>query len=370
MRAKQMIAELSEARGYPKVSLYFPTHVSGPEIRQDPIRLKNAVQDATAQLKEKGWEDGDCEAFFEEAMRLHGDEEFWKHQKNGLAVFVEKGRTRHFKLSFAPREEVMVAEAYYLLPLCRMAGTGETFHVLALNREHARLFDADAKGMVERPIAITPEHMIEKRGYSDFNDDTGFHPNSRGSQGGGAEGVPQVHSNGTAKSEQTDKELARWLDYVANEAGDALADSEAPIVLVGGERIVGWFRDAKESNLNLAEGAVMKNTEGMEDDAMFEAALAEVSDMLEAPRKQAAEQVIARVDSGEENASTDLEAIAEAAEQGRVDTALIDFEGRDGTRAEALDRIAGATLANGGTVLALPSLTDERLSPAAALYRY
>ena len=44
--------KLIDFDGGPAVSIYMPTHRTGPETRQDPIRFKNLLNGAEAQLKE------------------------------------------------------------------------------------------------------------------------------------------------------------------------------------------------------------------------------------------------------------------------------------------------------------------------------
>ncbi|ASC70479.1 hypothetical protein XM38_014180 [Halomicronema hongdechloris C2206] len=46
--------KLSQSASDDSVSICLPTHVAGPEIQQDPIRLKNLLDEATAQLQAMG----------------------------------------------------------------------------------------------------------------------------------------------------------------------------------------------------------------------------------------------------------------------------------------------------------------------------
>ncbi len=369
MRANDLISTLAEKHGYPKISLYFPTHVKGQEIQQDPIRLKNALQEAKAELEKAGTDPRDIETLLADAYARIDERDFWQHQKAGLAVFIEEGSTTWQKLTFTPLEEAIVGDAFHLLPLFRMAGNGEGFHILALNNSGARLFDADDRSMTERALELTPAALAAARGASDFNDDVGFHPNSRGAQGTGAEGAPQNHALGTGKDEQAEKELWRLLTFIENQVSDALADSDAPIVLVGGDRITGHYRDMAE-NQNIAANGVQKNTASMSDADIHAAAKDAVSGELAKPATEAQETIAARVGSGEESASTDVDAITEAARNGRVESVLIDFKNRDGAHAAILNRIAALVHGNGGQVLATPMLADDTMRPVAAAYRY
>lgn len=371
MEPKDIIIELAEDTGFPKVSLYFPTHISGPEIQQDAIRLKNALVEARTMLHERGMESNTVATMLSRATELVEDLSFWQHQQNALALFIDLNDTRHYKLSCSVREEVVVGDSFYTLPLLKMMGTGETFHVLALNQSEARLFDASEDGMTQRPVTMTPGAMADARGASDFNDDTGSHPNARGSESGGAAGVPQVHALGTGKEEQAETELWRFLKYVKNEVSDLLADSGAPIVLVGGDRIVGHYRSLVEDQ-RLVDDSVQKNTASMSDDEVLEAAVEVVYDTLNAPRQEALDVIMSRMggDSDGAAASNDANRILEAAREGRVDTVMIDFSGLDGSQSVLLNDITQATLKNGGTVLSVPRGADRNPGPISASFRY
>ena len=47
---REDIQRLQAVRSYPAVSILMPTHLAAPENRQDPIRLRNLVGEATDRL--------------------------------------------------------------------------------------------------------------------------------------------------------------------------------------------------------------------------------------------------------------------------------------------------------------------------------
>ena len=52
---REALTELVETSLVPAVSILMPAHRAGPEIRQDPIRLKNLVRDAETELAARGF---------------------------------------------------------------------------------------------------------------------------------------------------------------------------------------------------------------------------------------------------------------------------------------------------------------------------
>jgi hypothetical protein len=68
------------------VSIYMPTYKAGPETRQNPIRFKNMMKQAEAQLQEL---DASLN-LLQPALELDNND-FWQHQDEGLAIFAAEG---------------------------------------------------------------------------------------------------------------------------------------------------------------------------------------------------------------------------------------------------------------------------------------
>src|SRR5436305_3284635 len=97
MFSRSDLDELVAMDARPAVSIYLPTHVAGREIRQDPIRLKNLLSSAAERLAST-WRRPEIEDLLGPAESLAGDEEFWRHQQQGLGVFLAPGFHRIHKL--------------------------------------------------------------------------------------------------------------------------------------------------------------------------------------------------------------------------------------------------------------------------------
>ena len=96
--------ELLACEAQPAVSIYLPTHKAGREIRQDSIRLRNLLGEAAKRLGAER-RPPDVEALLAPARRLVEDEEFWRHQDQGLAIFIAPGFERVHKLPIEVAEE-------------------------------------------------------------------------------------------------------------------------------------------------------------------------------------------------------------------------------------------------------------------------
>ena len=70
------------------VSIYLPTHRTGVETQQGPIRLKNLLSEAEMHLSEQGLGPRDVQKILEPASKLLPDSYFWQYQSDGLAIFL------------------------------------------------------------------------------------------------------------------------------------------------------------------------------------------------------------------------------------------------------------------------------------------
>jgi hypothetical protein len=88
--------ELLACDPQPAVSIYVPTHQAGREVRQDAIRLRNLLSAATKRLgaAQRGPE---IARLLEPAAAVVDDEDFWRYQDQGLAVFLAPGFDRIHK---------------------------------------------------------------------------------------------------------------------------------------------------------------------------------------------------------------------------------------------------------------------------------
>ena len=84
----QELEQLIGKPGGPCVSIFLPTHRAGAETRQDPIRLKNLIGEARDLLLAKGLRAAEADVILAPARDLLGDGVFWRHQGDGLAVFL------------------------------------------------------------------------------------------------------------------------------------------------------------------------------------------------------------------------------------------------------------------------------------------
>lgn len=370
------IRDLAEESGEILATIYIPTHVAGREIQQDPIRLKNAVQALEREAEGRGLDHQPFQRLIEHPKALIGAGEFWRHQSLGLALFCRPAGMRVVKLPFVPPEIHRLGERFHVAPLLRGAGDTRVFHLLSVNRKGSTLYDIAGDQIAERPIEPMLDSLEAARGMSDYDAEAGFHSDATGGpRGKGPDGTPRYHALGTGTDEQEEIELERYLGSIARAVDQALGGSAAPLVLAGGDRVVGRIRQMLKAP-GLCEGHVSRNTAGVEAGTLAEAAREIVEAETPSPVRDAFETLQARLASGEGTASSDYRNLMEAASEGRVDVAFLDLqqsaEGAevDEQHSRMLDSLAVEVLRHGGRVYPLPGPAGRGLAPAAGLLRY
>jgi len=110
--------ELLAIEAQPAAWLYLPTHVAGREIRQYTIRLKNLLAQTADRLHAE-WRRSAARSTpsLPQRLLLVEDENFWRHQENGLAVFPAPDFSRVYKLPLALAEAAVVGPHFRIKPL-------------------------------------------------------------------------------------------------------------------------------------------------------------------------------------------------------------------------------------------------------------
>jgi len=212
------------------VSLYLPTHRAGREVTQDPVRLRQLVASAAAEVAES--------ELLAAANRLLDDRDFWAHGTDGLAVLAGADGTTAVRLSESPRELAVVSDRFHLKPLMATVGRSVVFDVLALSRHRARLVSVTGPRAVEVDVAGMPASMAEALRFDDRERQLQSHAGDRVGTGRVA---ATFHGQGGA-GDARDADLERYLQQVDHAVAEHHAGSTRPLVLAAVDEIVGVYR--------------------------------------------------------------------------------------------------------------------------------
>ncbi|MDX5347393.1 MAG: hypothetical protein LPK19_09105, partial [Hymenobacteraceae bacterium] len=196
------------------ISIYIPTHRGGAEVlnNQDAILFKNKIKEAEALLQRHDLTEAEAEAMMKPAHDLQADSGFWRHQGEGLAVFITKSFTRHYTLPIAVKENVYVLDNFYLTPLVPMLSQNGRFFILSLNRDKVCFYEAT----VERIRAIdvksfVPETMNKALKFDLKGNDQDFTHSTTT-----VNGTNIVHGPGATKGDEEHERVREFMLEIDN----------------------------------------------------------------------------------------------------------------------------------------------------------
>lgn len=377
---KAQLERLAGSSPGPGVSVFMPTHRAGAETRQDPIRLRNLLSEAEENLKRGGMPPTEAREMVAPAHELLSDAVFWRHQADGLALFLSGQGLQRYRLPLRFEELAVVADRYHVKPLLPLLAGDGVFFVLALSQNEVRLVEATrhTAGEVDLPADV-PKSLAEALRYDDPEKELQFHTGTAG--GGGAR--PAVFHGHEPDSGEGLLRFFRRVDLGVR--GLLGARGESPLVLAGVDYLLPVYREASDYP-NVPEEGVTGNPEGLPPEELRDRAWPIVGPRFDADREDAVARHARLAGTGQ--TSSDLREVVAAAYFGRVDV-LFAARGRrrwgsfDAASGEArehgepergdgdlLDFAAVQTFLNGGTVYVVEPEKVPGGADASALMRY
>jgi hypothetical protein len=372
------LEKLVEECGGPCVSIFLPTHRTGTETQQDPIRLKNLLGEAREDLLANGLRSTEVDQILEPARELLADEVFWRYQSDGLAVFLSRNDFRSYRLPLCFEELAVVAGRYHVKPvLPLLTGDGE-FYVLALSQNEVRLLRATRHSIGEVELQNVPGSLAAALNHEDTEKQLQFHT---GTSGGRDARAAVFHGHEVDLKDA----ILRYFRQIDRGVREVLAESRALLVLVGVGYLLPIYREASTYPQLVKEG-VTGNPEGLSEEEVHREAWAVVRPHFLKARREA----VARYEqlAGTGQTSVDLREVVPAAYYGRVDVLFAAAGARrwgvfdpstGGTRlheeadfgdGDLLDFAAVQTLLNKGTVYILNSKDMPGGAAVASVLRY
>jgi len=362
------------------VSLFMPTHRSGPETQQDPVRLKNLIRRAEERLVSAGIRQPDASKVLRPARELIEDEAFWRHQSEGLALFLRTGWSRCYRLPLSFEELVVASDRFHvsaLLPL--LTGDGR-FFILALSENESRLLSGTRSTVHLVNVPGLPSGVKDALRYDEPQRELGSHAAERG--GPGARVV--VHGQGIGAEVQKER-LGRYLRAVDGALRPSLREQQAPLVLAGVEHIRAMYRDFN-TYPHLLEAGISGSPDRASSEELHTRAWAVVGPLFARDRDDAVAAYRGALGTG--RATDSLEEVLTAAEAGRVDVLFVPtgtrvlsatngsagFARADGEQElggpDLIEQAVVRTMLNGGTVYAVPEGEMPNRAAVAALFRF
>jgi hypothetical protein len=212
---------LQQMRSYPALTITLPTHRTSPENRQDPIRVRNLVNDATERLLQE-FSKREIDPLLTRLQQVT-DTLDYRHTSDGLAIFVNQEMAQAYAIPHTLPEQVIIDETFATRKLVYALNRSARYWVLVLSEQPTRLYEGNNDILVE----------IQN---SDF-------PMTHEGPGGatalpGGEGI-----NRSAHRDEHQRQFFRQVDaaFSTVAAGDPL-----PLVVVGVDRNLAFFQEVTD----------------------------------------------------------------------------------------------------------------------------
>lgn len=364
MFSQSDLIQLVDSYAAPCLSLFMPTHASGPARRQDEIRLKNLLRKTEQQLDERDVSSSVSQQILNKVKQLVQDPEVWRHRSDGLAVYCSTEFFRFFMLPLHLKELVVVDDHFHVSPLIPLLHSNGRFFVLALTKDSADLYESTRYSITERglPTDSSPTGGREKPPLQ-------YHSHQTGT-GVGSTAETIYHGQGGAD----DREKADITNFFKRQVDpgvtDSLRNQDAPLVLVCVNYLESIYRGTN-SYPHLVGDYVSGSPAELDEKTMREQAWEVVAPVLRQVEVQARDNYENL--AGSDRTQTGAELVVESASRGRIDTLFVPTNIQseaNGTvpQTKLIEDAAQQTLLFGGRVLAVDDVPGD--AALAAVLRY
>ena len=377
------LKSLAAQQGKWCVSLYMPTHRVGREQQQDPIRLKNLLAEAEAKLLANGLRRPDVQKLMNPAEELLTNADFWRHQGDGLAIFLSNDFHVTYRLPIEFEELLVIANKFHIKSLLPLLGRVGRFYILAVSINNIRLFEGTPDTINEIKLNF-PTSMAQALWMDEPERYLNLHSSSV-STSKAKGGAAIFHGHGIGDEEK--KDILRFFQSVNEGISNLIEDKTPPMVLAGVDYLIPLYREASTYR-NILKDSLDGNPDREQLSELHAEAWKIAKPIFEESQKKAFEKY--QQFRGQQNslATNDLIKTVKAAHYGQVETLFVplgeqrwgrfDAENNHVTlhnepRAEnedLLDFAAAETILNSGQVFAVPREQMPSDGDVAAILRY
>ncbi|MGH2694747.1 MAG: hypothetical protein ACRDJJ_08000 [Actinomycetota bacterium] len=395
---REEILNLVEERPGPALSIFHPTDRVTVESEQNSLRLKNLIGKAHNLLAERGIRRPEIEELLEPVNSLLGNNDFWRHQLEGLALFRTPHTFRYYRLPFAVDELVVASHRLHVKPLLPALAGERHFYVLAISQHSVRLLRASRYGVTEVNLSDIdiPRSIEEALRYDDLQKpESKDHPTLAPSRSDTGPAAPSrgpgrvtrkhaFHGHGPGGEDQKD-EILRFFQAVDHGIIQVLGTDHAPLVLASVDYLQPLYRQASHYRHILDRG-IEGSPDRLSPAQLHERALQIVEPRFRAEIESAKQRYAQAAGTG--FTSSEIHEVLRSAHQGRIEFLFIrageqmwgsynlhndelkphsDAEPGD---LDLLDLAAAQTLIHGGTAFLVQGDEMPDNQEVAALYRF
>lgn len=319
---KDQFEDLAKFDSNPCVSIFIPTVRAGKDVleEKDRINLKSQWKKAAEELKKMGHPQEKIDKIGKPVSDLIDDRDFWRHQSDGLALFLADGYSKQYTLPVNFETFTYVADHFYLKPLVPMFNGDGRFYLLHLQLDEVKLYEATQYTIGEVKIDdLTPDRMEDRVGY-DFEEKNRKHKTQRNSIGASAEGTSTQHGYEPAGRDRKN-EILRFFRAVDKGIYEILHNESVPLIVACQDAYFPIYQEASRYK-NLYPKPVPGNPEA-DHDSIFSLHAAALDTLDPYFQKERDDKMKEFNDFNPNRTSTRVTEIIPAIFEGKVDTLFL-----------------------------------------------
>lgn len=162
------LSRLSRYHNKSCISIYIPTHRLGVETLkgQDSLNLKNHLKQIRNKLQSEGMTSREIEKIVNPLMGLIDNADFWRHQSEGLAIFVSEDIFEKFTVPVKFEEFHYLSSEFYLKQLLPLFNQYGHFFLLTVKKDDVRFYEGNKYGLTEINVeGVVPSRLEDSVGY-------------------------------------------------------------------------------------------------------------------------------------------------------------------------------------------------------------
>lgn len=381
--SKKKLENLSQVREQNCVSVFMPTHRVGQKVygNEDKIMLKNLIREVSKQLSENGLNDQKIKAYLQPIEDLINDSNFWRHQLEGLALFLSEDIFEYFILPANFDQFHFVSDHFYLKPLMPLFNGDGEFFILSLSLSQAKLFKGNRYEITEVDTKEHfPDDLLDAVG-SDFKQ----RPQQfRAGQNAGRGGV-SYQSYGAGKDEKREETL-KYLRTIDKGLTTILNNERSPLVIASVDYLFHMYKEISDYQY-IFDKNISGNPENDDPATLHAKAWDLVSEVFDQDRYEKVKVYNNLISTGK--TSNELREIVKAAVFGKIDTLFVQNDTTvwgeylpeeqkvimgnepNGLNTDLLNMAAIQTFLQGGKTYLMDSeKMPDKKSEANAIFRY
>lgn len=237
---KNQFENLAKFDNNPCISIFLPTQRIGKDVleEKDRIQLKSQWKKVTEKLKEMGIPSEKISKIGKPLEDLLNDRDFWRHQSDGLAIFLAEGFFEKFTLPVNFEAFTYVSDHFYLKPLIPMFSGNTRFYVLALQLDRVQLYEGNLYSIGEVDVKdLTPSRLEDRVGY-DYEQKSLQYKSQNA-----ATGETIMHGQGAAERDRKN-EILRFFRAIDEGLHEVLKTEKVPLVVACQDYLFPIYQEA------------------------------------------------------------------------------------------------------------------------------